>query len=71
VGAIEEMVAARARMVTRFLMPPKMLLHATPQLQRVRGGWVPPLSGSVCGSWPIDNRPQLAKLPHKGVNMLP
>jgi hypothetical protein len=38
---------------------------------RVRGGWVPPLSGSVCGSWPIDNRPQLAKLPHKGVNMLP
>src|ERR1039458_1578742 len=35
------------------------------QVVNLRGGWVPPPVGCKRGSGPIDNRPQLAKLPHE------
>src|ERR1039458_9526697 len=35
------------------------------QVANLRGGWLPPPVRCECGSGPIDNRPQLAKLPHK------
>src|ERR1035441_135315 len=35
------------------------------QVGNLRGGWLPPLVGSRRGIGPIDNRPQLTKLPHK------
>ena len=35
------------------------------QVANLRGGWLPPPVRCESGSGPIDNRPQLAKLPHK------
>src|ERR1035438_69388 len=44
------------------------------QAGSLRGGWLPPLSGASAGGtlWvrPIDNRPQLARLPHNSVPCL-
>src|ERR1039458_5833178 len=34
------------------------------QVANLRGGWLPPPVRCECGSGPIDNRPQLTKLPH-------
>ena len=35
------------------------------QVDNLRGGWLPPPVRCERGSGPIDNRPQLTKLPHK------
>ena len=35
------------------------------QVDNLRGGWLPPPFGFEPGTGPIDNRPQLTKLPHK------
>jgi hypothetical protein len=34
------------------------------QVGNLRGGWLPPPVRCDSGCWPIDNRPQLTKLPH-------
>jgi hypothetical protein len=36
------------------------------QVGNLRGGCLPPLCIRECGSGPIDNRPQVGNLPHKG-----
>src|ERR1035438_7293953 len=41
------------------------------QVGNLRGGWLPPLIDSRRGNGPIDNRPQLTKLPHKCSPFIP